>query len=316
MLQPELLLTNYEKMQRLTNTIKAHKKAWLLSLLSFAILATLLLAISLPRLELAPGEDIPLAGILELLSGDSSSLVRSEFYLSFNLVRLLIACLWILIIASVIGFIISSEIRKLVFKRIIQYTFWILVFYGLVITIAPYIPRNFKEDAGPTDTLIGVPQSDELFPSPPEFVINPPPWIVYLVTGIMIVLLLGLAWFIWYVFIRAEKTNSPLEELTQEAQHALDNIQAGHNLKDAIRQCYADMSHILKQQRNIKRAQGMTPREFEQHLAASGFKTEDIKRLTRLFERVRYGSKESGPKEEQEAVACLNAIIHTYGSTS
>ena len=58
----------------------------------------------------------------------------------------------------------------------------------------------------------------------------------------------------------------------------------------------------------------MTPREFEQYLAKSGLRTEDIQRLTRLFESVRYGDKSPGKREEKEAVDCLNAIVRAYGT--
>ncbi len=40
---------------------------------------------------------------------------------------------------------------------------------------------------------------------------------------------------------------------------------------------------------------------------------EHIQRLTRLFENIRYGNKPSGKQEEQEAIACLTAIVKTYG---
>jgi hypothetical protein len=56
----------------------------------------------------------------------------------------------------------------------------------------------------------------------------------------------------------------------------------------------------------------MTPREFEQHLAEAGLGDDHIRRLTRLFESVRYGSNIPTKAEEEEALSCLNAIAEAY----
>jgi hypothetical protein len=41
-----------------------------------------------------------------------------------------------------------------------------------------------------------------------------------------------------------------------------------------------------------------------------------IRRLTRLFESVRYGGNTATEREKREAVDCLNAIARTYGESS
>jgi hypothetical protein len=69
------------------------------------------------------------------------------------------------------------------------------------------------------------------------------------------------------------------------------------------------MSHVLSESRGINRSEVMTPREFENYLAAMGLPQEPISGLTRLFEEVRYGTKESGPLEEERALASLTAIV-------
>ena len=67
------------------------------------------------------------------------------------------------------------------------------------------------------------------------------------------------------------------------------------------------MSRALSRGQNLHRSQGMTPREFEQHLAGHGLKIDDIHQLTRLFEQVRYGGKTPAPRAEREAIHCLSA---------
>ena len=74
------------------------------------------------------------------------------------------------------------------------------------------------------------------------------------------------------------------------------------------------MSQVLSERRAIRREQDMTPREFEQRLVAAGVRDEHVRRLTQLFERIRYGGKDPGKQEEAEAVACLTAIVEAYGS--
>jgi hypothetical protein len=156
--------------------------------------------------------------------------------------------------------------------------------------------------------------SFESLPTPPDFVVNPPSWFVSGVSILLIALVLGSVWLTWRRLARMRLTpGNPLELLAQEAELALKGLQAGSDLKDTIMRCYFEMSQILKKERGLQRQQAMTPREFEQYLAESGFASEHIQRLTRLFEGVRYGSKSPGRQEEQEAVACLRAIVQSYG---
>jgi len=68
------------------------------------------------------------------------------------------------------------------------------------------------------------------------------------------------------------------------------------------------MSRILSQERGIQRHHDMTPREFERRLAAVGLPERHVRQLTRLFERVRYGAREAGEAEEQQAITCLTVI--------
>jgi hypothetical protein len=93
---------------------------------------------------------------------------------------------------------------------------------------------------------------------------------------------------------------------------AIADLQSGSDLKDTVLRCYVRMSQVLSEQRGITRPLDMTPREFEQQLAAVGLRDEHIGQLTRLFERVRYGARPAGEREEREALACLTAIAHMY----
>lgn len=99
-----------------------------------------------------------------------------------------------------------------------------------------------------------------------------------------------------------------LQRLARESQAALDQLRGGADLKDVVIRCYQEMSQVLQEQRGIQRQETMTPREFERQLVAAGLPAEPVAQLTRLFERVRYGSQSPGQEAEEAAVACLTAI--------
>ena len=48
-------------------------------------------------------------------------------------------------------------------------------------------------------------------------------------------------------------------------------------------------------------------------VAIAGLPGDAVRRLTRLFESVRYGDRKSPPKDVNEAVTCLNTILHYCG---
>lgn len=56
-----------------------------------------------------------------------------------------------------------------------------------------------------------------------------------------------------------------------------------------------------------------TPREFQDSAVTAGMASEDVRELTRLFERVRYGGRSATEGREQRAVAVLRRIESTYG---
>ena len=294
----------------------SRKKVWLLLLLALAVVSIVLLAAGLPRLQLQPGQPIPIGGIIQALN--QSNISFSGISIPFNIVRLVVACIWVLIFISIIGFIVSSEIRKEVFKRVIIYSLWALLFYGVITQIQPFLNLPEPEEEGAAEGGLGdIADTIEPLPTPPDFVVDPPQWIIFAVSILLITLMAGIIWMLWRFFYGSrKKRDTSLDLLTQEAQQALDDIQAGRDLKDTIRRCYFEMSQILGKQRHLHRRRGMTPREFEQFLAESGLRTEHIKRLTRLFESVRYGNKPAGHREELEAVDCLSAIVKSYGQPS
>lgn len=144
---------------------------------------------------------------------------------------------------------------------------------------------------------------------PEELFNNPPDWAdtLSLITTLAVLAFTGLMIGLIRRIRRYRKP--PLELVAQEAEATLAEIRAGAEVKDAVMRCYLDMSRALQRQRGLVRQEGMTPREFEEELIGQGLPSEAVARLTRLFERVRYGGQPASEHDKQEAVAALEAIV-------
>jgi hypothetical protein len=157
-------------------------------------------------------------------------------------------------------------------------------------------------------------QAEGDFPDPPDFVSDPPNWFLMVVNVVVALLLVVAFWFLWR-FMRARHDDTQTL-LVQQAETALSDLTAGGDLRDVIMRCYARMSQVLYQSRNIQRDEAMTPREFETHLAEIGLQDQHIQRLTRLFESVRYGASSPGEPAQREALDCLRAITRAFRGAS
>jgi hypothetical protein len=134
-------------------------------------------------------------------------------------------------------------------------------------------PAQMVEDVGtPVPTVI-----------PSEF--TPPqvsPWTSYLVA---LAVTLAVAIGAWFLLMRRGREIPELKEIAEIAQTTLNELQEGKDWGNTIEGCYFRMTDTIQQRRGLKR------------------------RLTALFERVRYGGKKSTQKDVEEAVACMTEIV-------
>ncbi|MBN1992235.1 MAG: DUF4129 domain-containing protein, partial [Anaerolineae bacterium] len=216
-----------------------------------------------------------------------------------------------LLILWLVTFIFNPEMRKRMLGRLLLYTAILLTIYVLY---GHFQKLELDNQANGDDVEIGLGGSflQEQPPLPP-LVANPPPWLVNVITLAIIALALAAGWWVWQRYLRRQHQPDLAILLAQKARHAVKNLEAGSDLKDTVLRCYRDMSQVLYEQRGIQRQQGMTPREFEAHLAEIGLRDHHIQRLTRLFESVRYGDNTASEREKREARDCLNAIVRVYG---
>ncbi|MBN2149014.1 MAG: DUF4129 domain-containing protein [Anaerolineales bacterium] len=143
----------------------------------------------------------------------------------------------------------------------------------------------------------------------PDIQLTPNSWAVTAV-GVVIAAAgaTAIAAFLW-LLIRRRLYPSIAEAIAEEAQAAVDVLESGGELKDAVIRCYAQMSQVLQTQLALTREPAMTPREFERVLGKMGFPQDAVHTLTQLFEQVRYGSIPAGESGVEQALSSLRAII-------
>ena len=278
------------------------------------IAALILFAAGLSSLEFRPGQSFPLGSLIgqeaDTLAGGGSSGLPGAL-LSWWAVLITLAFI-ILIILWIIIFIFRPEVRKYLLSRLISYLVLLLLIAGLIFNLRQ--PINGTENENATNPQLApweeVTQAEGTL-NPPALVIDPPRWLVGLITLALFTIILGIVWWVWSR--RPHRQADSAELIAKEAEQAAQNIQAGRNLKDTVMSCYQKMTQLMSDQRGIQREETMTPREFENHLTQIGFSDDHIQRLTRLFESVRYGDSLPTELEEREAVSCLSAIAAAYG---
>jgi len=134
-----------------------------------------------------------------------------------------------------------------------------------------------------------------------------PLWTSYL-AGLLILVVIagGWGWMAW----RGSRKKAPYQSLAEIARSALSEIDDGKDWGDAILNAYHRMTNAVAHWRGIHRQAAMTPAEFAAFLTSAQLPGEAVRRLTSLFEQVRYGSKSSTQADIKEAVECLTAIMN------
>lgn len=287
---------------------KITPRTWTYIFAGIALLALILLSISLTGLELGSGNPFSFRRVAPSLVDEG---VSPGFMRNFLIVfRVLMILGWVLLPIYIIMLVISKDERKRFLRFLATISPFIILLYILASNQAS---RDAAEDLTPR--LFGDAASEELVPTPippPEFT-PPPSWVTSITTIaialVISLLLIGIFYAIWRRSQERLKLREPLKKVERQAQAALDTIRAGGDLSEAILRCYLQMVETLKEYRGIYRDQDMTPHEFEIFLGRHGVPDEPVHHLTRLFEEVRYGAIKPGRKEEQVAIASLSAIV-------
>lgn len=215
----------------------------------------------------------------------------------------------IAVIVALIGVLLSPELRKQMLKMFLR--------VALIVATVLFLSRNYGDRLfAPESEPVGGPAAPGM--SAPLPVFEPPEVsssFSYLVSFVVALFWLVLIWVVYRLWMRFRqpKSNSTLDEFARIARSSLDQLSSGQNSSDVIINCYLRMSDVVSDKRSLQRLPAMTPHEFAIRLEQAGLPGDAVKRLTRLFETVRYGDRTSGPKDVNEAVSCLNTILHYCG---
>jgi hypothetical protein len=274
------------------------RRLWLVLFLGIAITAIALLAASLPQLQLLPGRPFYLGGPLEASPTPEASAgadASAALAIALNLL------VWIgtpLLLFSIVWAIVRKK-REYLITLLIVVAWAALILYVQIKVVSS--PEALWSNSAET-----TPEEEGETPEPTDvFEPHVPEWLVYAASAGLALLLLVMVRALWQ---GVRPRPQAVDYLAQEAQRAVEEMNAGAAWQEVVRRCYAEMCQRLKVARGYAREESMTPHEFAAHLEKAGLPIEHIQRLTRLFERVRYGGKDAGPEEQEEAIACLSAV--------
>lgn len=277
-------------------------KQWGLIFLTAALLSLVVLAGGLSNLQFNPGSRLPVGEALgsPLTFGNLQIHLPSLGYIG----ALLSIFFWAAVVISAVQFIISPKARRYILRNLLRITGLYLALFlllrsrrDLLLELTPEAPTI----AAPPVAFNEIVQSST----------DPPQWLALIFSVLLSAFILVVGWRLWR---RTKTPEHALDSLVDEAQSAIGELQGGADWKSTILRCYHQMVGILSEQSGVKQHTAMTSREFEQDLKAVGMSGEHIHRLSRLFEEARYSSRVPGEQEEGEALACLQAIVDSYGN--
>jgi len=274
-------------------TYSAKRKA--LIFLGLVMVITMIIAASLPQLQLQPGMPLP-----SLSNGQVKAAQAKEDQFVFMSANQFIVILIGLIVAITTLYSMYKLLKGADWKNIVatarSMLFISLLVCGILLLIM-MIPGS------ESSTQVEMP------PQTPEPLVTSPlgaaPPVLLWVVGIGLLIMTALAGM-WIITSRQPK---PIDLVGLEAERAWQALKTGLDLKDVIIKCYHQMSLALEKDRGIEREDFMTTGEFEHLLETAGLPYDPIHQLTQLFDAVRYGNWKPNPADEQKAIQCLEAIM-------
>ena len=277
--------------------MKGNIKRKTLGLLGLIILITMMIAASLPQLELRPGMPLPRLQRGQVVAAP----IEEHQFLSIS-VNTFVLVLIALILVGTMLYSMYQLLRGADWKsilNILRLMLTISVALSCLVFLIMLLPASSN---APVEISIPTPTPKPVVTSP----LGPVPAGLLWLVGIGL-LMISVRVGVW-IFTSSRQPNS-IDLVGLEAEKAWQALKTGLDLKDVIIKCYLQMSLALKQDQGIERENFMTTGEFENLLEAAGVPHEPIHQLTRLFNAVRYGNWQPNTVDEQKAIQCLEAIM-------
>jgi len=283
------------------------EKNKILYLLTFGIglLAILILVISLPEFRLQEGQPFPIDMDISISAMGTEAVLPGGnvlYWILRGFAAIIIIGLPIYIIVS----LFTPEGRRRLLVQIVI----MLVMIFILDRVAKIVQEKpIEEQAQTIESPDDQPLSGEAENIQTEqFEATTPEWMVWGSSIAVAMFFTGLVALGLWFYNRRWQRLSPSDRLAQEAEKAISALQGGGDFKNVIIRCYYQMSQIIYSERGIQRDLAMTASEFEQALEEKGFPREPIQYLTKIFEEVRYGTKQPAKQEEDKAIWYLSVI--------
>lgn len=269
----------------------------LLLLFAGALVSLVLLTASLPNLHLHTGTPFPGSPT----SNDEVQPMMPSSSVQVYSVPVLRGIVALVLLIGMI-YLPIRLISQLTLKFILQSSLVLAALIVLAYILPEVTPAQPAYIPGESSVVTAIP--------PIEYPVTPlgqPPQILTWLVTTGVVLGLGVLLF---TLVRGRWNASKIEtELLQQAEGAMDALQAGMDLRNVIIRCYLQMTHAIQEEQGLERNDTMTAREFEGWLEQKGFPTKPVRQLTSLFEKVRYSKQPTSNDDEKVAVDSLNEII-------
>lgn len=273
----------------------------LVALLGFCLVAVLaFLAGGLRGTEFHGGHPLPSPGSTHNLTALPPSPLSSADWM-IDALRLFLFCGLLL---AIMAFIFSRNFRRHALKLLLILGIFLLAWHFLL--RSPRAPQNppTPEELSGGGWPGGQEETAERMPTIPWWAVH----LAAVVAGIGMALWLGprLA-----MVVERKRTKRAIQEVAQQAVVELDQ---GAPVSDVVMRAWLRMVEILCHRTGARDRPSFTPREFAENMAKLGFKHDAVELLTKLFEEVRYGRKESEPRREQ-ALAALAAVEKAFAQS-
>lgn len=278
-----------------------------ISLACLGVVMLIMLAASLQNLELKPAQVFfSDQGNQPDIISEIANLANNVGALSFGEALMLIGGFLILFVLMLA--MLSPEARKRLIKTLLRVVLTVWAIYYALTKFRPQGVFGIEAEGAVME------QGPDVTGTPPPY--TPPvvpPWLIYFASLLVVLIFAGIGFWLYRILRRPE---SQLQRLTRATRSALDDLSAGRDWDDTVIQCYARMNEAIDQKRGFHRQQSMTPQEFAIRLEQAGLPSDPVHRLTRLFEKARYGGRKSSQEDVSEAITCLTAILHAVGAQS
>jgi hypothetical protein len=284
-------------------------------LLAIIMLVTLpLLAAGLRNLQFSEGYPL---GILQSIPTQNYASDLVTQFVSVPLWKQAVFWILVMVLVVLMASLLSPELRKRFFRAILSLVLTLFTLSYLLDHNLINLPEVQPASSGAAGAELQNQGDLPLLPvfSPPDI----PGWVNYLISLGVVLVFLGGTWVLlrwWQRLNRHYPPPDTLKNFASIARSSLRDLTTGGDWADAITNCYVRMSEVVNRTRGLYRQEAMTPAEFAFRLERAGLPGEPVRRLTRLFEAVRYGARKPAQNEINEAVSCLNAILQYCGENA